>query len=49
MEERQRKKESDGERLKIDSQIKSKFWPVRMREKQKKLFNQAISRKICLF
>ena len=49
MEERQRKKESDGERLKIDSQMKSKFWPVRMREKQKKLFNQAISRKICLF
>ena len=29
--------------------MKSKFWPVRMREKQKKLFNQAISRKICLF
>ena len=28
--------------------MKSKFWLVRMREKQKKLFNYAISRKICL-
>ena len=28
--------------------MKSKFWLVRIREKQKKLFNYAISRKICL-
>ena len=26
-------------KIEIDSQMKSKFWLVRMREKQKKLFN----------
>ena len=35
-EERQRKKEEQGRQINVDSQQKkSKFWPVRMGEKQK--------------
>ena len=46
--ERQKKKRERETKIKIDSQKKSKFWLLRMCEKQKSLLRQ-ISRKICLF
>ena len=46
--ERQRKKRERETKIEIDSQKRSKFWLLRMREKQKNLLRQ-ISRKICLF
>ena len=41
-EERQRTKEEREGQIRIDSQQKSKFWPVRMREKQKKAFDYVL-------
>ena len=37
--ERQREKREQERKIAIDSQKRSKFWLLHMREKQKKLFN----------
>ena len=46
--ERQRKKRERETKIKIDSQKKSKFWLLRMREKQKDLLRH-ITRKYAFF
>ena len=48
--ERQREKREQERKIAIDSQKRSKFWLLHMREKQKKLFNYVrLVEKQCLF